>query len=126
VKTTRVLVAEDNQDMLDVLSRGLQRLHYEIITANDGIKAVQLASSEIPDLIIMDLVMPKLDGLEAASKIKSNPKTRTVPILAVTAKAESSDRRKCLQSGCDAYIAKPFTFEKLDTAIKKLLKDPAR
>jgi two-component system cell cycle response regulator DivK len=114
---TRVLLAEDNKDMLDVLRRGLEWLDYEIIAAKDGIEAVELATSEIPDVIIMDVVMPKMGGLEAASQIKSNPKTQAIPILAVTAMAQAGDQKKCLQSGCDAYIAKPFTFKKLEAAI---------
>jgi two-component system, cell cycle response regulator DivK len=120
---TRVLLAEDNKDMLDVLRRGLEWLDYEIIAAKDGIEAVELATSEIPDVIIMDVVMPKMGGLEAASQIKSNPKTQAIPILAVTAMAQAGDQKKCLQSGCDAYIAKPFTFKKLEAAIKRLLKE---
>lgn len=120
---TRVLLAEDNKDTLEVLRRGLEWLNYEIIAAKDGIEAVELATSEVPDLIILDVVMPKMDGLEAASQIKNNPKTQVIPILAITAMAQAGDQKKCLQSGCDAYIAKPFTFEKLEAAIKRLLKD---
>ena len=120
---TRVLLAEDNKDMLDVLRRGLEWLNYEIIAAKDGIEVVELATSEIPDLIIMDVVMPKMGGLEAASQIKNNPKTQAIPILAVTAMAQAGDQKRCLQSGCDAYVAKPFTFKNLEAAIKRLLKD---
>jgi CheY-like chemotaxis protein len=120
---TRVLLAEDNKDTLEVLRRGLEWLNYEIIAAKDGIEAVELAISEVPDLIILDVIMPKMSGLEAASQIKNNPKTQVIPILAITAMAQAGDQKKCLQSGCDAYIAKPFTFKTLEAAIKRLLKD---
>ena len=76
---------------------------------------------EPPDLIIMDIHMPKMDGLEAASRIRKNPKTQTIPILAATAKALPEDREMCLANGCNDYIAKPFTHRELDDAIKKLL-----
>src|ERR1700730_6671142 len=102
--------------MLDVLRRGLEWLNYEIIAAKDGIEVVELATSEIPDLIIMDVVMPKMGGLEAASQIKKIPKTQAIPILAVTAMAQAGDQKRCLQSGCDAYVAKPFTFKNLEAA----------
>ena len=123
---TRVLVAEDHKDMLELLCLWLERLNYEVIGAKDGIEAVELATSETLDLIIMDIVMPKLSGLEAASQIKNNPETQGIPILAVTAMAQAGDQKKCLQSGCDAYIAKPFTFQKLEAAIKRLLKDSSK
>jgi CheY-like chemotaxis protein len=119
----RLLIAENNRDMVEVLKRGLQRLGYEVIQAKDGIEAVELATSEVPDLIIMDVVMPRLDGLKAASQIKKNPKTHAIPVLAVTAMGQETDRKRCLQSGCDAYVAKPFTFKKLESVIERLLKD---
>ena len=120
---TRVLVAEDNKDMLELLCLWLERLNYEVIGAKDGIEAVELATSETLDLIIMDIVMPKLSGLEAATQIKNNPETQDIPILAVTGMAQPRDRKKGLQTVCDGYIAKPFTFQKLEVAIKRLLKD---
>ena len=104
----------------------MERLNYEVIGAKDGIEAVELATSETLDLIIMDIVMPKLSGLEAVSQIKKNPKTQAIPILAVTAMAQAGDQKKCLQSGCDAYIAKPFTFKKLEAAIERLLKESSK
>jgi CheY-like chemotaxis protein len=120
---TRVLVAEDNKDMLELLRLWLERLNYEVIGAKDGIKAVEVAIAKTPDLIIMDIVMPKLSGLEAAFQIKNNPETQGIPILAVTGMAQPKNQKKGLQTVCDCYIAKPFTFQNLEAAIKRLLKD---
>jgi CheY-like chemotaxis protein len=120
---TRVLVAEDNKDMLELLRLWLERLNYEVIGARDGIKAVELATAETPALIIMDIAMPKLSGLEAASQIKNNPETQGIPILAVSGMAEPRNQNQDPQTVCDGYIAKPFTFQNLEAAIKRLLKD---
>ena len=79
------------------------------------------AVAELPDLIVMDVHMPLMDGLQAASQIRKEPKTQSIPILAATAKAMSGDREKCLASGCNGYLAKPFTHRELDAAIKKLV-----
>jgi CheY-like chemotaxis protein len=106
-----------------VLQKELEFLGYESMIAEDGRKAVDLASSYLPDLILMDISLPKMDGLEAASLIRKDPKTETIPILAATARALPGDREKCLQGGCDDYIAKPFTHRELGAAIKRLLKD---
>ena len=120
---TRVLVAEDNKDILILLRLWLERLNYEVIAAKDGIKAVELATAETPDLIIMDIVMPKLSGLEAASQIKNNPETQGIPILAVTGTGQPRKQKNDPQTVCDGYIAKPFTFQNLEAAIRRLLKD---
>lgn len=102
---------------------GLEFLEYTVTVAEDGEEAVEMAASELPDLIVMDILMPKVSGLEAVSRIRSNPKTKSIPILAATALAMPGDMKKCLDSGCDAYIAKPFTPKQLAAAIEKLLKD---
>ena len=120
---TRVLVAEDNKDILKLLRLWLERLNYEVIAAKDGIKAIELATAETPDLIIMDIVMPKLSGLEAASQIKNNPETQGIPILAVTGTGQTRSQKNDLQTVCDGYIAKPFTFQNLEAAIRRVLKD---
>jgi two-component system cell cycle response regulator DivK len=121
---TRVLVAEDNKDMLELLSRQLDFLGYNVMAARNGLEAVALALSQHPDVIVMDLLMPKMDGLEAVSLIRDNPKTRGIPILAATAwVAPFFSRDKYLKSGFDGYIAKPFTLRDLQNAIGKLLRD---
>jgi len=90
---TRVLVAEDNKDILILLRLWLERLNYEVIAAKDGIKAVELATAETPDLIIMDIVMPKLSGLEAAFQIKNIPEAQGIPILAVTGMGQPRNQK---------------------------------
>ena len=117
----RILLVEDNPGTIDVMRQELEVLGYEVTVAKNGIEAVEMAASLLPDLIVMDIVMPKMDGLQAASRIHQNPKTRTIPILAATAMALPGDKEKCLAGGCDDYIAKPFTYRELGAAIVKLL-----
>ena len=119
----RILLVEDNPATIDVIQKELEFLGYDSITAYDGKKAVEMASSQLQDLIIMDISLPKMDGLEAASLIRKNSKTQSIPVLAATARALPGDREKCLQGGCDDYIAKPFTHRELGAAIKRLLKE---
>jgi len=119
----KILLVEDNPATIDVIMKELEFLGYNCIVAEDGKKAVELSVSRSPDLIIMDISLPKMDGLEAATLIRRNPKTKAIPILAATARALPGDKEKCLQAGCDDYIAKPFTHRELGAAIKKLLKE---
>lgn len=119
----KILLVEDNPATIDVIVKELEFLGYDCIVAEDGKKAVELTASRLPDLIIMDISLPKMDGLEAATLIRKNPKTQSIPILAATARALPGDKEKCLQAGCDDYIAKPFTHRELGAAIKKLLKE---
>ena len=116
-------MVEDNPATIDVIQKKLEFLGYDSIVADDGKKAVEMASSQLPDLIIMDISLPKMNGLEAASLIRKNSQTRSIPVVAATARALPGDREKCLQGGCDDYIAKPFTHRELGAAIKKLLKE---
>ncbi|OGQ80612.1 MAG: hypothetical protein A3F90_11340 [Deltaproteobacteria bacterium RIFCSPLOWO2_12_FULL_60_19] len=118
----KILLVEDNPATIDVIQKELEFLGYDCVVADDGKKGVDMATSQLPDLIIMDISLPKLDGLAATSLIRQNPKTQAIPILAATARALPGDREKCLQGGCDDYIAKPFTHRELGAAIKKLLK----
>ena len=119
----KILLVEDNPATIDVIQKELEFLGYESIVAEDGKEGVDKATSILPDLIIMDISLPKMDGLEASTAIRKNPKTQTIPILAATARALPGDKEKCLQAGCDDYIAKPFTHRELGAAIKKLLKE---
>ena len=116
----RILLVEDHSGTIEVMQQELEVLGYEVTLAENGVKAVEMATSESPDLIVMDIVMPKMDGLQAASQIRKNPKTKDIPILAATALARPGDREKCLEGGCDGYIAKPFTHKQLGVAIEKL------
>jgi CheY-like chemotaxis protein len=117
----RVLLVEDNPAAMDVMQKELEFLGYEVLLAIDGEEALRLAGAESPDVIVMDILMPKMDGLEAASKLRADPTTKDIPILAATAKAMPGDRDQCLASGCDEYLAKPFTHKELDAVIKQLL-----
>jgi two-component system cell cycle response regulator DivK len=92
------------------------------LVARNGSIALQIVREEVPDLILMDIMLPGMDGFELARNLKANPLTRAIPILAVTAKAMPGDRERCLASGCDGYLAKPFLPPKLKAEIEKLLK----
>jgi two-component system cell cycle response regulator DivK len=117
----RILLVEDNPATIDVVQKELEFLGYDAITADDGRKAVEMAEAHLPDLIIMDISLPQMDGLQATALIRENPKTKSIPILAATARALPGDREKCIQGGCNDYIAKPFTHRELGAALKKLL-----
>ncbi len=120
----KILIVDDDLDMLN-LYQVVLREGFETISATNGKEAVDLAVAEVPDLILMDIMMPVMDGLQAAQLIRKNPKTRSIPIIAVTALSSRKDEEKCLQSGCDDYLSKPFTqFTRLQlfTRIEKLLK----
>jgi CheY-like chemotaxis protein len=119
---TRILLVEDDPSTIDVMEKELRFLGYEVTVAENGVDAVETAVSMLPDLIVMDIRLPKMDGLQAARLIRDNPKTGNIPILAATVNALSGDREKCLRAGCDDYIAKPFTHRELGAAIKRLLK----
>ena len=116
----RVLLAEDHADTAEMVKFGLESLDYEVEVAENGLEAVKKAASECPDLIVMDIMMPVMDGLQATSQIRQNPKTKDIPVLAATALSAPGDEEKCLMSGCNGYIAKPFTCRQLDAAIKQL------
>ncbi len=119
---TKILLVEDNPSTMEVMKQELDVLGYDVAIARDGAEAVEMADSELPDLIIMDMLMPKMDGSEATARIRKNPKTKAIPILAATAKALPEDRDICLESGCDDYLSKPFSYRELHAAIEKLLK----
>ena len=123
----RVLLAEDHPDTADLIKFGLNSLGYDVEVAENGLQAVEKAASQSPDLIVMDMTMPVMDGLQATSRIRQDPKTKHIPVLAATALAMPGDKERCLASGCNSYIAKPFTCGQLDTAIKQLFAScPAR
>jgi two-component system, cell cycle response regulator DivK len=121
VMKKKILLVEDNPATMDVVEKELEFLGYDTITADDGRKAVEMAEAHMPDVIIMDISLPQMDGLEATALIRENPKTKSIPILAATARALPGDREKCIQGGCNDYIAKPFTHRELGAALKRLL-----
>lgn len=118
----RILLVEDNPVTIDVVRQELEFLDYEVMVAKNGHDAIAMASSESPALIVMDIALPKLDGLQATARIRSNPQTRDIPVLAATAGALPGDRERCLAGGCDDYLAKPFTHRELGERIERLLK----
>lgn len=117
----KILLVEDNELNRDMLAKRLTRKGFEVITAVDGQEGVTLAVSNLPDLILMDLSLPILNGWEATQQIKANQKTHHIPIIALTAHAMIGDREKALQAGCDEYDTKPVEFTRLLGKIEKLL-----
>ncbi len=117
----KVLVVEDNEMNRDMLSRRLQRRGYEVIISVDGEDGVDKARSDSPDIILMDMDLPVLDGWAATRKIKDSPETQSIPVIALTAHAMAGDREKALEAGCDDYDTKPVEFSRLITKIEALL-----
>lgn len=118
---TRILLVEDNELNRDMLARRLIRKHFDVITAVDGREAVSMARSEKPDLILMDMNLPVLDGWEATRRIKADPETRSVPIISLSAHAMAGDREKALAAGCNEYDTKPVDLPRLLSKIDAIL-----
>ena len=118
---TKILLVEDNEMNRDMLSRRLIRKGYEVVMALDGHQAVEMASGENPDLIIMDMSLPVIDGWEATRQVKAAPATRGIPVIALTAHAMAGDREKAIQAGCDDYDTKPIDLPRLLGKITSLL-----
>lgn len=117
----KILLVEDNEMNRDMLSRRLQRKGYEVVTVGSGEQALSLACQEMPDLILMDITLPGMDGWEAARLLKSDDKTKHIPIIALTARALMTDRAKAFEVGCDGYDTKPVDFARLTEKIESLL-----
>ena len=117
----KILLVEDNELNRDMLSRRLERRGYQIVMAVDGEEGLALAHSELPDLILMDMNLPVLDGWEATRRLKDDPATRAIPVIALTAHAMSDDREKALAARCDDYDTKPVEFARLLGKIDALL-----
>ena len=120
-RMTKILLVEDNEENRDMLSRRLTRRGYEVVIATDGGQAVAMAQSEVPDLILMDMDLPVLNGWEATRQLKAAPATQAIPIIALTAHAMVGDREKALEAGCDDYDSKPIEFPRLLEKIEALL-----
>jgi CheY-like chemotaxis protein len=120
----RILIVEDNDLNRDVLSRRLMRLGYEVLQAAHGHDGLRLAESHGPDLILMDLGMPEIDGWECARRLKALAGTRAIPIIALTAHAMRDDRQKALDAGCDDFDTKPIDFAGLLDKMERLLRVP--
>ncbi len=118
---SKILLVEDNEINRDMLSRRLSRRGFEVVSAIDGEQGVMVAQTELPDLILMDMSLPVLDGWEATRQIKSMGATQQIPIIALTAHAMSGDRERCLDAGCDDYDTKPVELPRLLEKIHALL-----
>ena len=117
----KILVVEDNEMNRDMLSRRLERKGYVVVIAVDGAEGVRLAQAEKPDLILMDMSLPVLDGWEATRRLKTDPQTQPIAIIALTAHAMAGDREKAIAAGCDDYDTKPVEFPRLVAKINMLL-----
>jgi two-component system cell cycle response regulator DivK len=118
----KILIVEDNEMNRDMLSRRLIRRGYEVVMAVDGEEGVTAAKSECPDLILMDMSLPVIDGWEATRRLKAEPQTRRIPVIGLTAHAMAGDREKVIDAGCDDYDTKPVELPRLLQKIEALLR----
>ena len=116
----KILLVEDNELNRDMLTRRLKRKGFAIVSAKNGQEAIDMSKSENPDIILMDLSLPVIDGWTAAKKLKGDATTKSIPIIALTAHAMKGDREKALEAGCDDYDTKPIDFERLLEKINNL------
>lgn len=118
----RILIIEDNQDNLQLVQFLLERLGYEVLGAIDSMAGLETARREQPDLILLDMGMPEVDGWELAGKLKADPETKAIPLVALTAHTLPGDKRRALQSGCDGYITKPINVAAFGDEVARFLK----
>jgi two-component system, cell cycle response regulator DivK len=119
----KILLVEDNEMNRDMLSRRLQRKGYSVATAESGERGLLLARQEMPDLVLMDITLPEMDGWEVVRQLKADPSTRSIPVIALTARALASDRAKAFEVGCDDYDTKPVDFARLIAKIAAFLEE---
>ena len=117
----KILIIEDHSDMRELLMWQIELMGFMPVTAKRGREGVEIALSEKPELIIMDIMMPGMDGWEAAREIRAHADTKDIPILAATALFRDSDLKTCLEAGCNGYIVKPFTFQELQGKVRELI-----
>ena len=117
----KILIVDDDPYMCRILRAHFELLGYDSFLAVNGKEAVEMATSQLPILIVMDIMLPVMDGLQATRLIRKNRKTKSIPILAITARATLKDQEDCIQSGCNDFIAKPYTSKQLTASIEKLL-----
>jgi two-component system cell cycle response regulator DivK len=118
---TLVLVVDDNEDNLLLLAFVVEQLDCQIITALDGKTALDLAQDYHPSLILLDMMLPDMDGMEVLSHLKQNPITKTIPVIAVTAMAREQDRDRILLAGCNEYVSKPYAVDELEMLLRRYL-----
>jgi CheY-like chemotaxis protein len=119
----RILLVEDNPDNFELVRFLLEREGYQVLEAHDGGQGIQLARQEHPDLILMDLSLPQVDGWTAAGQLKADPETAAIPLVALTAHTLPGDRKRALEAGFDGYISKPINVASLIEALQKALKE---
>jgi two-component system, cell cycle response regulator DivK len=117
----KILIVDDNRDVREVLQCQLKMLGYLVIAAENGYVAIEKAIVEQPDLILMDIMMPEMDGWQASRAVRAHPQTKNIPILASTAMSRRADLNACVEAGCNAYIVKPFTMVELKQKIGELI-----
>lgn len=118
---TKILLVEDNEMNRDMLGRRLQRKGFEVSIAVDGAEGIAMAQKDVPDIILMDMSLPVVDGWEATRRLKADPRMQAIPVIALTAHAMSGDRELALEAGCDDYDTKPIEFPQLLEKIEALL-----
>lgn len=118
----KVLIVEDNVDNREVIRTVLTHHGYEVIEAVDGVEGIDKAGQEKPDIILMDLSLPKMDGWEATRRLKADDELKNIPVIAITAHAMSGDEEKALKQGCNGYLAKPCTPKSVIDIVKKFIK----
>lgn len=114
---TKVLVIEDSQDIGILLAHTLEDMGYDVIEARDGATGLQLARDHSPDIILLDVMMPVMDGIQALAKLKSNATTRSIPVIMVSAKGQEDDVTKALQAGASSYVIKPWDLDDLESKV---------
>jgi CheY-like chemotaxis protein len=119
---SRVLIADDNEQNRELLDAYLADEGYEILMANDGQETLEVVAAQQPDLILLDIMMPRMSGYEVCEKLKADPETQSIPVLMVTALNETNDMEKAVQSGCDDFLTKPVNQLELKTRVRSLLR----
>ena len=117
----KILIVEDHADMRELLTWQIELMGFMPIPAKHGKEGVEKAVAEQPNLILLDIMMPGMDGWEAARTLRANPETKDIPILAATALFRDSDLKSCLDAGCNGYIVKPFTFQELQGKVREYI-----
>jgi two-component system cell cycle response regulator DivK len=120
----RILLVEDNEMNRDMLTRRLERRGFTILSANDGAESLEMALAEAPDLVLMDMGLPVMNGWDATRAIKSDPVGKSIPVIGLTAYSTEEDRQKCLDAGCDEFDTKPVDLQRLLGKIAKFLNVP--
>ncbi|MEB3181246.1 MAG: response regulator [Nostocaceae cyanobacterium] len=121
IKRPLILAVEDNEDNLDLLQTVLMLMDYSFVAARDGNTGLSIAQQYQPDLILLDMMLPDIEGIELAHQLKQNEQTKAIPIIAVTAMARAQDRERAINAGCNEYITKPYDMEELEGLIKHYL-----